>query len=67
MRVVSGRNCVNKPQYGTQNLKNELWGPKTSINWSVSGIQERAFIRRVVCPNLLACLCKIDFGFTGKK
>ena len=28
MEVVSGRNYVNKPQYRTQNLKNELWGPK---------------------------------------
>ena len=28
MIVVSGRNYVNKPQYRTQNLKNELWGPK---------------------------------------
>ena len=28
MMVVSGQNYVNKPQYRTQNLKNELWGPK---------------------------------------
>ena len=28
MEVVSGPNYVNKPQYRTQNLKNELWGPK---------------------------------------
>ena len=44
-RVVSERNYLNKLQYRTKKVKNELWGPKNvnkSINRSVSGIQERA-------------------------